>query len=191
MQVDVARGEIMPRAILIMGVSGSGKSTLAALLAATLHCPYLEGDAFHSAENIEKMRAGKPLQDEDRWPWLDCLGAAAASSITANGLVVLTCSALKRSYRERLRRTIQNSVSFVLLTANREELARRLSDRSNHYMPASLLTSQLAALERPEDDEGAIVLDAREPPARLCAAAIAWLANPAARGTNPGVPLPF
>lgn len=176
MKLVVSKTEFTPRAILIMGVSGSGKSTLAALIAEALDCPYLEGDSFHSPGNVSKMRTGEPLQDEDRWPWLDRLGTAAAKAITSQGLVVLTCSALKRSYRERIRRKVGAPMAFVLLTTDAAELARRLSDRTDHYMPASLLASQLAALERPDDDEHAVVLDASARPDRLCDIVIARLA---------------
>jgi len=143
----------IPLSIVIMGVSGSGKSTIGQLVAASLACPYLEGDAFHSVENIAKMSRGIPLDDIDRWPWLDRLGTALGEAASQNGCAIAACSALKRSYRDRLRHMTQSSVAFVHLTTNRHELDRRLRARPGHYMPPSLLDSQLASLEPLGDDE--------------------------------------
>jgi len=171
------QNEIAAQAIIIMGVSGCGKSTLAAALAEELACPFFEGDSFHSAENIARMRGGVPLDDMDRWPWLDRLGAAVACGIHASGLTVAACSALKRTYRDRLRQAIGAPVSFVLLEANREELTRRLASRSDHYMPASLLDSQLATLQIPASDERALTLDSTKPPAVLTMQVAEWLAQ--------------
>lgn len=151
-----ARGPV--RAIIVMGVAGSGKTTLASLLADRLGCPFLEGDDFHSPANVAKMRGGQPLTDEDRWPWLDALGVAVRQSNAAKGVAVASCSALRRIYRDRLRAAIGPGLLFVLLEADAAELARRLNDRPGHYMPASLLGSQLATLERPGPDEDAICL---------------------------------
>jgi len=158
-----------------MGVSGSGKSTLGALLAGKLDCPFLEGDHFHDARAVAKMSAGQPLDDDDRWPWLDRLGLAVGETLASRGRVVAACSALRRSYRERLRRAIGVPTRFVLLDAGHDELLRRLTLRSGHYMPASLLDSQLATLERPGADEAVFTLDAAAPPEQLCGAAQAWL----------------
>lgn len=158
-----------------MGVSGSGKSTLGALLARRLDCPFLEGDDFHDARAIAKMSAGQPLDDDDRWPWLDRLGLAVGEAVASGGRIVAACSALKRDYRERLRRAIAAPTRFVLLDANQDELLRRLTRRSGHYMPATLLDSQLATLERPGADEAVLTLDAAAPPERLCDLAQAWL----------------
>lgn len=162
-----------------MGVSGSGKSTLGALLARRLDCPFLEGDDFHDARAVAKMSAGQPLDDGDRWPWLDRLGLAAGEVVASSGRVVAACSALKRGYRERLRAVIGAPTRFVLLDAGQDELLRRLTRRSGHYMPASLLDSQLAALERPGPDEAVVTLDAAAPPERLCDLAQAWLESDA------------
>ena len=155
------------RAILVMGVSGSGKSTIATLLQKNLGCPLLEGDSFHPAENIEKMRAGTPLDDDDRRPWLDRLGSAARQALETRDVVIIACSALKRSYRDRLRAAIDAPLSIVLLTADVGELTRRMQTRRGHYMPVSLLNSQIDALEFPGPDENALVLDAYLPPAAL------------------------
>ncbi|MBO9557331.1 MAG: gluconokinase [Caulobacter sp.] len=162
-----------------MGVSGSGKSTLGALLAHKLDCPFLEGDDFHDARAVAKMSAGRPLNDDDRWPWLDRLGRAIGEAVASGGPVVAACSALRHSYRERLRRAIGAPTRFVLLDASHGELLRRLTERAGHYMPASLLDSQLATLERPGADETVFTLDAVASPERLCEMAHAWLADAA------------
>jgi gluconokinase len=148
------------------------------LLAAELNCRFFEGDTFHSPENVEKMRAGQPLQDEDRWPWLDRLGAELNAAVATDGIGVAACSALKRRYRERLAQAIEAPLAFVFLNPDRDELIRRLHSRPGHYMPASLLASQFQALEPPGTDEPALALDARRPPQDLCGAACLWLAKP-------------
>ena len=167
--------QIAPKAIIVMGVSGSGKSTLGPLLASILQCRFVEGDAFHSSENVEKMRAGHPLQDEDRWPWLDRIGAELNAAVAADGIGVAACSALKRRYRERLGQAIEAPLAFIFLDVDRDELTHRLHNRPGHYMPASLLASQFKALERPGPDEAALTLDARQPPQDLCGYVCAWL----------------
>ena len=180
-------------AVIAMGVSGSGKSTLGALLAREFGCPFLEGDDFHDARAVAKISAGQPLDDEDRWPWLDRLGLAIGEAAMSGGSVVAACSALRRGYRDRLRGVIPIPTRFVLLDASHEELSRRLARRADHYMPASLLDSQLATLERPGADEEIFALDASAPPERLCAMAQAWLerhlhpsgAGPHASGHEP------
>jgi gluconokinase len=151
---------ILPQAFIVMGVSGSGKSTLGAELANTLGCSFLDGDSFHTAQAIAKMRSGEPLTDDDRWPWLDSLAAAIDAEVITRGATVAACSALRRAYRDRLRQTIKASVCFVLLDGERQELLRRLSNRPGHYMPPSLLSSQLETLERPTPDESVLTLDA-------------------------------
>jgi gluconokinase len=180
-QRDLQTDAISPGAIIVMGVSGSGKSTLGELLATALACPFIEGDELHDARSVAKMRAGQPLDDEDRWPWLDRLGATLREATEANGMAVAACSALKHRYRERLSRAITAPTSFILLEADQAELARRLVNRSGHYMPASLLPSQLDALERPDDSERALILDASLPPPALCEASRAWLEHGAGR----------
>jgi gluconokinase len=168
-----------PQAIIVMGVTGSGKSTLGAALARALDCPFLEGDDFHSPEAIARMSAGIPLTDDDRWPWLDRLGRAIDAKVVSHGIAVATCSALRRAYRDRLREAISAPVGLVLLDTDREELLRRMTERTHHYMPPSLLTSQLDTLERPQPDEWVIVLDARRPAAALCEQTLAWLSSSA------------
>jgi gluconokinase len=156
-----------PLAVIVMGVSGCGKSTLGTLLAEALHCPFLEGDDFHARAAIEKMRRGEPLGDEDRWPWLERLGRAAGQSIAERGMAVAACSALRIRYRDRLRATIGQPVRFILLENSRERLLARLAHRPGHFMPASLLDSQLATLERPLAGEDAITLLSEDPPELL------------------------
>ena len=163
-----------PCDIIVMGVSGSGKSTVGANLAETLGCAFLEGDAFHAPDSVAKMRSGQPLGDDDRWPWLDRLGAAIGQAAMEDGIAIAACSALKRAHRERLIRAAGVPLYFALLEAEPGELEQRMMRRPDHYMPASLLASQLAALERPGADESATTLDARRSPDDLSAAAWAW-----------------
>ena len=147
-----------------MGVSGSGKSTVAATLVDRLGWEFAEGDDFHPAANVEKMRAGHPLDDEDRWPWLRSLAAWIGEHERAGRDVVVTCSALKRSYRDLLSR--RAPVGLVRPRDGRSRADPR-ADRAphGHYMPASLLDSQLATLEPLEDDEpGARISGAGSPP---------------------------
>jgi gluconokinase len=143
--------------LVVMGVSGSGKTTVAQRVAQRLGWVFAEGDDFHSPANVAKMRAGHPLTDEDRWPWLrtlaDWIGAREAAAEDA----VLTCSALKRAYRDVLADG-HPSVRFVHVTASDDTIRRRLEHRRGHYMPASLLTSQLAALEPLQPDEPGLTL---------------------------------
>ncbi|MBX3100535.1 MAG: gluconokinase [Salinibacterium sp.] len=149
--------------IVVMGVSGSGKSTVGAGIAAALGVPFIDADDLHPRANIEKMAAGIPLTDSDRWPWLALVGAALAESRESG--VVVACSALKRSYRDAIR-ALAPSTRFVLLTGSRELLAERMNHRPGHFMPSSLLDSQLATLEPLAADEGGVVVDiARSPEA--------------------------
>lgn len=142
--------------IVVMGVSGSGKSHLGAALAHVCGVDFVEGDELHPAANIAKMRAGIPLDDADRRPWLAAIAAAIAAH-RGQGVVV-ACSALRRAYRDVLRQA-DPGLRLLYLRVPRDELARRLRER-RHFMPASLLDSQLATLEEPTADEHAIVLEA-------------------------------
>jgi gluconokinase len=149
--------------IVVMGVSGAGKSTVAGELVARLGWDFAEGDEFHPPENVEKMRAGIPLDDDDRWPWLRTLAAWIGEHEKAGKSAVVTCSALKRSYRDLLRDG-HPSVWFAHVTADAEQIRDRVQRRTGHYMPPSLLDSQLATLEPLQDDEpGASVSGAGEP----------------------------
>jgi gluconokinase len=138
--------------VVVMGVSGSGKSTVAAGLVERLRWEFAEGDDFHPPANVEKMRAGHPLDDEDRWPWLRTLADWIGEHERAGKSVVVTCSALKRVYRDLLCDG-HPSVWFAHVTADAQLLRERVSHRAGHYMPASLLDSQLATLEPLQDDE--------------------------------------
>lgn len=164
-----------PVAVCVMGVSGSGKSTLGQSLADALACPFLEGDSFHDAAAVEKMRTGHPLSDADRGPWLDRLGRAVAAATAEHGRVVFACSALKRAYRDRLAAAAGAPIRFVLMAASHDELLRRLETRPHHFMPASLLDSQLATLEPLAVDEPGLTLDATRPQEVLAKEAVAWL----------------
>ena len=144
-------------AVVVMGVSGAGKSTIARRLADQLGWDFEEGDELHPAANVAKMADGEPLTDADRQPWLQRVAGWIGDEITAGRHGVITCSALKRVYRDLLRRP---EVLFVYLEVPRAELERRLAGRKGHYMPASLLDSQLDALEPPGADEAAITVDA-------------------------------
>ena len=135
--------------IFVMGVSGSGKTTVGSLLARQLGWEFADADDYHSAANVEKMRNGTPLTDEDRTPWLDKLRSLIAGWIDAGKNAVLACSALKRAYREKLQ--IDDRVRVVYLKASQELLSQRLLERTGHYMKMQMLQSQLATLEEPED----------------------------------------
>jgi gluconokinase len=149
--------------IVVRGVSGSGKSTVAAGLVERLGWEFAEGDEFHPAANVEKMRSGTPLDDEDRWPWLRTLAGWIGEREQAGESVVVTCSALKRAYRDVLRDG-HPSVWFAHVTADAELLRERLTHRSGHFMPSSLLDSQLALLEPLQHGEpGASVSGAGAP----------------------------
>ena len=132
--------------LVIMGVAGCGKSTVAALLAGQLGWDFQEGDDLHSAENVEKMASGQPLTDDDRWPWLDAVASWIREHDFAGIPGIVTCSALKRAYRDRLRGP---HVVFVYLAGDHDEIRNRLSARINHYMPPALLESQLACARTP------------------------------------------
>jgi gluconokinase len=138
--------------VVVMGVSGSGKSTVAAGLVERLGWDFAEGDEFHPAENVAKMSAGIPLDDDDRWPWLRALADWIGEHERAGTNCIVTCSALKRSYRE-LRCDGHPSVWFAHVTADGDLIRDRMEHRTGHYMPVSLLESQLALLEDLGDDE--------------------------------------
>jgi len=147
--------------IVVMGVSGSGKTTVGKRLAEALGAEFIEGDDLHTDEARAKMASGRPLDDDDRWPWLDRIAAALNEARMRRGAVA-ACSALKRAYRDRLRSAVGASLRFVYLEATADQMRARVAGRKNHYMPASLVDSQFAALEPPdgEDDVVAMAADA-------------------------------
>lgn len=167
-----------------MGVSGCGKSTVGRALADALGSPYLEGDAFHSPQNIERMAAGVALTDDDRQGWLRTLAGELGAAQREGRGIVLSCSALKRGYRDLLRSQAPD-LRLVHLSGSPELLAQRVSTRQHAYMPASLLSSQLAALEPPGDDESALTLDIAASPDALVRAAREWLQRPDSHAAAP------
>lgn len=150
------------RVYLLMGVSGSGKSTVGKALAETLACPFHDADDFHPEANVAKMAAGEPLTDADREPWLDAIATCVEQYIRDGRQAVLTCSALRRRYRQRLGLP-RPGVLLIHLAGSRELLAARLRDRREHFFPPQLLDSQLAALEPPAADEDALEVDIAQP----------------------------
>jgi gluconokinase len=144
-----------PPALVVMGVSGSGKSTVGAALAQRLGVPFEDADDLHPRANIAKMSAGQPLDDEDRYPWLEIIGEWLA--VHAEG-GVMSCSALKRTYRDQLRQHVPGLV-FVHLEGSHEVIAHRQASRPGHFMPSSLLASQFATLEPLQPDERGVVID--------------------------------
>ncbi len=146
-------------AVVVMGVSGSGKTTVAELLAKQLAWPFMEGDRLHPAANVEKMRQGIPLTDADRAPWLDRIGEELKRWAAEGRSGVMTCSALKRAYRDRLR-SARPDVRFVYLKGSEALIEARVARRHHEYMPASLLRSQFDTLEEPTPDEQVVIVDA-------------------------------
>ncbi|KAF5887053.1 gluconokinase [Rhizobium sp. PEPV16] len=138
-----------PLAVIVMGVSGCGKSSVGERIAAEYCMGFLEGDQLHPAGNVEKMAQGIPLDDDDRLPWLDRIGEEIRTAQETSQGLVISCSALKRSYRDRLRQAAGGRLAFVFLEGTRDLLLSRMKARQGHFMPASLLDSQLQTLERP------------------------------------------
>lgn len=158
---------IRPCVLICMGVSGSGKSTVAKLVDALLGWPFQEGDELHPKANIEKMRNNIPLTDEDRWPWLARCKEWIDGRVAADGAGLITCSALKRSYRDYLIAGRREQVRLLYLRASRAILVERMRWRKHHFMPLSLLDSQLATLEEPGPDENPIVIDVEQTPEQM------------------------
>ena len=147
----------VPDVVVVMGVSGSGKTAVAQGLSEALGWELAEGDDFHPETNVAKMRSGIPLTDADRWPWLESIGKWISGKERAREPAVVTCSALRRAYRDRLREG-RPHVRFLHVTAEPDVLLDRLKERPGHYMPASLLASQLAILEPLADDEPGVTI---------------------------------
>jgi gluconokinase len=151
--------------VIVFGVSGAGKTTIGKLLAEELGWKFYEADDFHQRANIEKMRRGRPLTDEDRWPWLKLLDEQITRSLAAKENAVLACSALKRAYRERLR--VSDDLKFVFLRGDDVLVERQLCRRRGHFMNPVLLQSQFSDLEEPEPDEDAITIELGPTPEEL------------------------
>ncbi|MBS1165282.1 MAG: gluconate kinase [Proteobacteria bacterium] len=156
--------------VIVMGVSGSGKTTVGELLADRMGCGFSDADDFHPAANVEKMRTGIPLTDDDRRPWLQALRQAIENWQAAGESRVIACSALKAVYRDQL--SPRNDAVFIFLKGSAEIIAARLKARKGHYMNPDLLASQFATLEEPA---GAIVVDIAPPPAAIVDNIMAWL----------------
>ena len=165
--------EMFSGAAVVMGVASCGKTTLGEALAAHFVVRFTEGDKLHSADSVAKMSAGIPLTDEDRWPWLGRVGDALAGDAAC----IASCSALKRSYRDAIRAHAKRDVAFIHLHGTRELLAARIAGREGHFMPASLLDSQLNTLEMPGEDETFVAIDIALTPAVQLERAIAFLTN--------------
>jgi gluconokinase len=162
--------------VVVMGVCGSGKTTVGRDLARAIGAAFIEGDDLHPPSNRAKMSSGHPLTDADRWPWLDAIAAEAGQLAAARRDVVVSCSALRRAYRDRLR-AAGPGVRFIHLTGSHELLADRMAGRTGHFMPPGLLASQLATLENPDPDERAAVLDIATDPAALVQQALEYTAK--------------
>ncbi|WP_350349995.1 gluconokinase [Agromyces sp. G08B096] len=161
--MDAAAGTGTRAVVVVMGVAGAGKSTLAAALSERLDAVLVEADDLHTAEAKAQMAAGIPLTDADRWPWLARVAARARDEHQAGHPVVVSCSALKRSYRVFLTRVSETDPAFVHVHGSEEALAERIGQRTGHFMPASMLASQLATLELLADDERGFVVDLELP----------------------------
>jgi carbohydrate kinase (thermoresistant glucokinase family) len=163
---------VTPQHVVVMGVSGSGKSTVGRLLAQELATKFIDGDFLHPEANVAKMAAGTPLNDQDREPWLEAIGQKLREARDTS--LVIACSALKRSYRNIIRGA-DPTARFVLLRGPRELLAERMANRAGHFMPQSLLESQLETLELLESDESGVMLDISEKPEELARKAATFL----------------
>lgn len=163
--------------VVVMGVSGSGKTSIGEAIAIAFATDYVEGDALHPAENIAKMSAGIPLTDEDRWPWLDAVGKALSEGSASGHAIVVSCSALKKVYRNRLRQAAGGRLAFVYLTGSRAVLESRMGHRTGHFMPTSLLDSQFKTLEPPTDEDLIVTVDIDAPLETVVDRSVAGLAD--------------
>ncbi|MGO1163226.1 gluconokinase [Brucella pseudogrignonensis] len=158
--------------IIVMGVSGSGKSTVGEKLAEALNLPFLEGDSLHPQSNVDKMLAGIPLQDEDRWPWLEQIGERLAA---AHDGIVVSCSSLKKSYRDRMRAACGGPLMFVFLDGSFDILHQHMGQRTGHFMPVKMLESQLATLESPVGEALVFRADVADPIEKIVAESLDWI----------------
>lgn len=158
--------------LVVMGVSGSGKTSVGRMIASRLALPFLEGDSLHPPANVAKMASGIPLTDADRWPWLDRVGAALAE---ADSGLVASCSALKKTYRERLRQAAGGPLAFLFLDGSEAVLREHMRKRTGHFMPLSMLDSQLATLETPVGEPLVLRHDVAEPIETIVEVSVEWL----------------
>ena len=172
--IEHSSAPVPPAVVIVMGVSGSGKTTIGALLAGLLHWEFADADSFHPAANVAKMRSGIPLTDEDRWPWLRAIAAWIDERRATGGHGVVTCSALKRSYREVIIDG-RPDVRLVYLNGDEALIAHRMAMRHEHFMPVALLQSQLNTLEEPGPDEQPIVVSIDAAPHAIAQQIIAAL----------------
>lgn len=170
--------KVPSQVLIVMGVSGVGKTTVASALSQALAWPVRDGDEFHPPANIAKMQAGTPLQDADRWPWLEAIAAWIDALRKSGAPGIVTCSALKRRYRDILVGD-REGVRLVFLKGDEALIRARLAARKGHFMPPALLPSQFAALEEPEEDERPITARIEESPAAIRDRVLAALAQPA------------
>jgi gluconokinase len=166
-----------PIAIIVMGVSGCGKSSVGADLAARLGLPFIEGDVLHPKVNVDKMAAGTPLTDEDRWPWLTIIGETMSEALANGQGIVVSCSALKKIYRDHLRKAAGGRLAFVYLEGSHALLSARMGARTGHFMPPALLESQLATLEVPTGERGVVTISIDQPVGSIVADALQALAK--------------
>lgn len=174
MEPDGAAPRPAPDIVIVMGVSGSGKTTVAKGIAAAMGWDFAEGDDFHSAANVAKMHSGHPLTDADRWPWLESIGDWISAKVAGGQSAVVTCSALRRTYRDLLRQD-RPAVRFLHVTAPSGLIEDRMEHRPDHYMPASLLPSQLETLEPLGPDEPGAVVTAQGSPDQVLDSALTAL----------------
>ena len=160
---------------MAMGVAGSGKTTIGRLLAVEAGARFVDGDDLHSDAARAKMGLGVPLADADRWPWLDRIGATLVDGLAAGRTTIVACSALRKAYRDRLRAAVGPRLRFIYLAATPEAMRRRVSGRSGHYMPASLVDSQFATLEPPNGEGDVIEIKADTDLTRTVPRLAAWL----------------
>jgi carbohydrate kinase (thermoresistant glucokinase family) len=168
---------LFSEAIVVMGVASCGKTTIGEALATKLGVPFIEGDRLHGEANVEKMAGGTPLTDEDRWPWLARVGEA----LQGPGGKIASCSALKHSYREAIIKAAKRPVMFVHLHGTQDVLERRIAARQGHFMPASLLTSQLATLEMPDENEVTVTINIDQPTEAIVSEALTFISGKVAK----------
>ncbi|GAA1445887.1 gluconokinase [Nocardiopsis tropica] len=168
-------------ALVVMGVSGSGKTSVGHRLAEELGGVFLDADDLHSARSVRKMSAGVPLNDDDRWPWLDRVAAKFRGDAGAGAPMVIACSALRRVYRDRIRQGVGAHVFFLHLEGTEEVIAARMVERAGHFMPASLLMTQLRTLERLEPEEAGSAVDVHADLEAVVEAALKTLPKPGER----------